>query len=62
MIFSSTRVVKMERIFTNLHGYLWFLLPNLMEKKNPYLGGGRSDFKMAGEAPDMVTPTFFYGR
>ena len=61
------RVVKMERIFTNLHGYLWFLLPNLMEKKNPWLvlpkkvslDGGRSHFKMAAEAPDMVSPTFF---
>ena len=49
------RVVKMERTFTNLLGYLWFLLPNLMEKKdpeliwlkNPSLDGGRSDFKMA---------------
>ena len=59
MIFTSTRVVKMERIFTNIHGYLWFLLTNSMEKKDPSLGGGRSDFKIPAEAPDMVTPTFF---
>ena len=48
-------------------GYPWFLLPNLMVKKNPWLvlpkkvslDGGRSHFKMAAEAPDMVSPTFF---
>ena len=53
MIFTSTRVVKMERIFTNIHGFLWFLLTNSMEKKDPSLGGGRSDFKMAGEATNF---------
>ena len=64
------RVVKIERIFTKLHWYLWFLLPNLMEKKDPWLvspkkvslDGGRDHFKMATEAPDMASPTFFYGR
>ena len=59
MIFTSTRVVKMQRIFTNLHGYFWFLLPHLMEKRDPSLVGGESHFKMAGEVPYVVAPTFF---
>ena len=59
MIFTFIRVVKMQRIFTNLHEYLWFFMPNLKKKKDPSLGGRRRDFKMAGEEPDMVTPTFF---
>ena len=52
---------------TNLYGYLLFLLPNLMRKKGSMvdfakkisLDGGRSNFKMAAEAPDTVSQTFF---